>query len=82
MATSRPGRRDVQLTEKGRQTLFIKRCIDGLRAVSANPLAPLKAGVATFLSKKGHIAPNPSSGGYDITQKGRETLADIDPSAA
>jgi hypothetical protein len=53
-----------------------------LRAVSANPLAPLKAGVATFLSKKGHIAPNPSSGGYDITQKGRETLADIDPSAA
>lgn len=68
----------LALTEKGLQTLFVKRCIDGLRAVANDPLAPLDAGVATFLNKKGHIAPRPSSSGHDITQRGRECLADID----
>jgi hypothetical protein len=66
------------LTEKGQQTLFIKRCIDGLRAVADDPLATLDADVAMFLSKKGHIAPRASADGFDITQRGRESLADID----
>lgn len=70
-----------KLTEKGQQILFVKRCIDGLRTVAADPLAPLDADVATFLSKKGHIAPNAASTGFDITQRGRESLADIDAAA-
>ena len=68
----------LELTEKGRQTIFIKRCIEGLRAIAANPLTPLEADVAIFLNKKAHIVANPSNGGYDITQRGRETLTDID----
>ena len=68
----------LELTEKGSQTLFIKDCIDGLRAVSADPFASLDGGVVMFLNKKGHIAPNPTNDGYLITQRGQETLADID----
>lgn len=68
----------LALSEKGQQILFIKRCIDGLRAISTDPLAPLGTDVATFLGKKGHIAPRAAAGGFEITQKGRESLADID----
>lgn len=73
-------RKDGQLalTEQGQQTLFVKRCIDGLRAVANDPSAKLDAGVVTFLSKKGHIASNASQDGFEITQRGRECLADID----
>lgn len=66
------------LTEKGEQTLFVKRCIDGLRAVASDELATLDVEVATFLSRKGHIAPRTLSPGFDITQRGRESLEDID----
>lgn len=66
------------LTDKGKQTLFVKRCIDGLRTVASDPQAALANDVATFLGKKGHIVPNATTGGFDITQKGRESLADID----
>lgn len=72
----------LALTEKGEQTLFIKMCIDGLRAISTDPLAPLDADVATFLGKKGHIAANAATGGFDITRRGRESLADIDSKSA
>ncbi len=68
----------LALTEKGQQTLFVKECIDGLRAVSASPQAPLDTIVATFLCKKGHIEPQVPDGGFALTQRGRETLADID----
>lgn len=68
----------LALTEKGQQTLFIRRCIEGLRAIATDPLASLEADVATFLGKKGHIAPSVSSDGFDITQRGRESLADIE----
>jgi hypothetical protein len=68
----------LMLTEKGKQTLFVKRCIDGLRAVASDAQAPLDAGVVTFLSKKGHIVPKASSDGFELTQRGRESLADID----
>jgi hypothetical protein len=71
----------LALTEKGKQTLFIKSCIDGLRAISTDPLAALPADVATFLGRKGHIAANAATGGFDITQRGRESLADIDSSS-
>ena len=68
----------LAITEKGTQTLFVKDCIDGLRAVAADPHTKLKADVANFLGKKGHVTPRPSHDGFDITQKGRESLADID----
>jgi len=66
------------LTEKGQQTLFIKNCIDGLRAVATDPLASLDSTVVTFLRKKAHIDVEGVGGGYVLTERGRETLADID----
>ncbi|HJV76715.1 MAG TPA: hypothetical protein VJ654_21055 [Noviherbaspirillum sp.] len=72
----------LKLTEKGRQVLFVKRCIDGLRAVADDGLAKIDADVAAFLSRKGHIAPGASSQGFDITVRGRESLADIDSKIA
>ncbi|MGZ3253848.1 MAG: hypothetical protein ACXU7D_06030 [Burkholderiaceae bacterium] len=71
----------LALTEKGQQILFVKNCIDGLRAVASDPLARLDADVVTFLSKKGHITSR-EAGGFDISQKGRESLADIDATKA
>ena len=68
----------LTLTEKGQQTLFVQRCIDGLRAVSSDPLAKLDADVVTFLAKKGYITAEAVAGGFDITPRGRECLADID----
>lgn len=67
----------IAITDKGRQALVLKRCIDGLRSIASNPLAKLDGEVATFLGKKGHISPR-EEGGFAITQKGIESLADIE----
>lgn len=67
----------LSLTDKGRQVLFVKNCIDGLRAIANDPLAKLDQDVIAFLGKKGHIVSR-EAGGFDISQKGRESLADID----
>lgn len=80
VASSRDG--TFSLTEKGQQTLFVKRCIDGLRAVAnaavaAAAPAAVDADVATFLSRKGLIAPKAAGDGFDLTERGRESLADI-----
>lgn len=66
------------LTEKGQQTLFVKRCIDGLRAVAYAAPGSIDADVAAFLSRKGLIAPRTVGEGFDVTDRGRESLADID----
>ena len=66
----------VTLTEKGEQVLFLRRCVQALRALDADPLAPLDADVVQFLSRKSHIAPR-AEGGYELTPRGRESLADI-----
>ncbi|SFV14180.1 hypothetical protein [Pseudoduganella namucuonensis] len=68
----------ITITEKGQQALFLRRCILGLRAVSASADGDVKldADVAGFLGKKAHIVAR--EGGYDITDKGRESLADIE----
>ncbi|HYD94930.1 MAG TPA: hypothetical protein VEC01_06365 [Noviherbaspirillum sp.] len=66
------------LTEKGQQTLFVQRCIEGLRAVAYAAPGAIDADVATFLSRKGLIAPRTVGDGFDITERGRESLADID----
>lgn len=72
---SREGK--VALTEKGRQILFLRRCIQSLRALAADPAAPVDADVALFLGKKSHIAAL-EGGGHAVTEKGLASLADID----
>jgi hypothetical protein len=67
----------ISLTDKGEQTLFLRRCILGLRAIAADPASPLDADVALFLGKKSHIVAR-AEGGFDISDKGRESLDDIE----
>lgn len=74
ISVARNGR--IALTEAGQQALFLRRCILALRAVAAGGDAALDDDVANFLGKKSHIVPR--DGGYDITDKGRESLADIE----
>ena len=66
------------VTDKARTMLFIKHCIDGMRAVASDPMAALANDVKTFLGKKGHIEPRAEGGGFELTLRGRESLADID----
>lgn len=73
----------LTLTEKGQQTLFLKQCINGLRAIdaaSATATTTLSDDVALFLAKKGHITRD-ANGRFSLTVRGRESLADIDASA-
>jgi hypothetical protein len=70
----------VALTDKGRQVLFLRRCIIGLRALSQDANAPIGGDVVQFLSMKSHIAPL-ADGGFSVTDKGRESLADIEAAA-
>ncbi len=72
---ARDGR--VALTEKGRQVLFLRRCISTLRALATDAASPVDADVALFLQKKSHIAAQ-EEGGFTVTERGRESLADID----
>ena len=67
----------LSITDKAQQLLFVRRCINGLRAIAADPLAPLEKDVAYFLGKKAHIIARDSGEGYDISDKGRESLVDI-----
>jgi hypothetical protein len=68
----------LELTENGAQILFIKQCIDGLRAIATDTSTVLPTTIATFLGKKGHIAVNPETGVLEISERGRECLTDID----
>jgi hypothetical protein len=67
---------EVALTDKGQEKLFLRRCIRTLRALSADPLAPIDADVIHFLSRKSHIAAR-EEGGFLLTEKGSESLDDI-----
>jgi Mn-dependent DtxR family transcriptional regulator len=73
---ARDGR--LSITDKAQQVLFVRRCIQGLRAVAADPLSVLAPDIAYFLGKKAHIVARTPDAGYDITEKGRESLADMD----
>ena len=70
----------LTLTEKGQQTLFLKQCIDGLRAIDTDASTVLRTDVAQFLAKKGHIELVDDTR-FILTVRGRESLADIDASA-
>ncbi len=71
-----------ELTEKGAEALFIKHCITGLRAVAVDADARLDGKAAAFLARKGYVMAGPTPGHFEVTDKGRECLADIDASAA
>jgi hypothetical protein len=73
---ARDGR--LSITDKAQQVLFVRRCIQGLRAVATDPLSVLAPDIAYFLGKKAHIVARSPDAGYDITEKGRESLADMD----
>jgi len=66
----------VSLSAKGEEVLFLRRCIQALRALDADPVTVLDQDVAQFLHRKSHIAAR-EEGGYALTDRGRESLADI-----
>ena len=65
------------LTDKGMEVLFLRRCVNALRALAADPAAALDADVAAFLMRKSHIVER-AEGGFEVTARGQESLADID----
>lgn len=70
--------RDVaELTDKGKEVLFLRRCVNALRALADDPDHPVEPDVAYFLVRKSHVAER-AGGGFDVTAKGRETIADLD----
>jgi Mn-dependent DtxR family transcriptional regulator len=66
----------LALTEKGQEVLFLRRCIEALRALERDPASAVDEDVLQFLGRKSHIAAR-EGGGYDLTERGRESLADI-----
>ena len=64
------------LTEQGTEMLFLRRCVQALRALEADPTAAVDGDVVQFLGRKSHIVARPE-GGFDLTARGRESLADI-----
>lgn len=67
----------LTLTEKGEEVLFLRRCVTGLRAVAQDPMAALDDDVLRFLNRKSHLMPL-EAGGHALSEKGRESLADIE----
>ncbi|MEW6024251.1 MAG: hypothetical protein AB1807_19170 [Pseudomonadota bacterium] len=74
VAYARNGRLD--LTEKGQQVLFLRGCVEALKALTQDTSAPVAPDVAQFLMRKSHIAAR-EEGGFEVTAKGQESLADI-----
>jgi Mn-dependent DtxR family transcriptional regulator len=66
----------LSLSAKGQEVLFLRRCIEALRALEQDPASALDEDVVQFLGRKSHIAAR-EGGGYDLTDRGRESLADI-----
>jgi len=74
IAYARDGK--VEMTEKGQQVLFLRSCVEALTALAQDPAATVAGDVAQFLVRKSHIAPR-EEGGFDVTPRGLESLADI-----
>jgi Mn-dependent DtxR family transcriptional regulator len=70
----------LALTEKGQEVLFLRRCVEALHALERDPASALDDDVVQFLSRKSHIAAR-EGGGYELTERGRESLADISAQA-
>lgn len=74
IAYARDGK--VELTEKGQQVLFLRACIEALTALAQDPAATVPGDVAQFLIRKSHLAAR-DDGGFEVTARGLESLADI-----
>ncbi|WP_410499517.1 hypothetical protein [Chitinibacter sp. S2-10] len=68
----------LQITELGKQTIFMTLCIDSLRMLKNDPLVKINGEALAFLLRKGHIETREGMEGHFITSKGEESLADID----
>ncbi|WP_373973679.1 hypothetical protein NT239_08410 [Chitinibacter sp. SCUT-21] len=68
----------LQITELGKQTLFMAVCIDALRLLRSDPVARVNGEALAFLLRKGHLETREGEVGHFITSKGEESLADID----
>ena len=66
----------VALTDKGQELLFLRRAVRAMQALASDPLAPVDADVVHFLGRKSHILER-ADGGFELTAKGRDSLADI-----
>lgn len=66
----------IFLTDAGKERLFLRRCVLALKSLVELTGEPIEADVALFLGKKSHIAE--VDGVVVITDKGRESLADIE----
>jgi Mn-dependent DtxR family transcriptional regulator len=66
----------LSLSAKGQEVLFLRRCVEALRALEKDPASALDEDVVQFLGRKSHIAAR-EGGGYELTERGRESLADI-----
>lgn len=68
----------LQITELGKQTIFMALCIDSLRQLKVNPSLKINGEALAFLLRKGHLETREGEVGHFITTKGEESLADID----
>ncbi|QZA77573.1 hypothetical protein K4H28_15055 [Deefgea tanakiae] len=68
----------LQITDLGKQTIFMALCIDSLRQLKANPTLKINGEALAFLLRKGHLETREGEVGHFITTKGEESLADID----
>lgn len=66
----------IILTDAGKERLFLRRCVLALKSLVEQSGEAIDADVALFLGKKSHIAE--VDGVVVITDKGRESLADIE----
>jgi len=66
----------IILTDLGKERLFLRRCVLALKSLVDQTGEAIDADVAMFLGKKSHIAE--VDGVVAITEKGRESLADIE----
>ncbi len=68
----------LQITELGRQTLFMELCIAALRLIKVDPAVKINGEALAFLLRKSNIEKHEGEAGYFITTKGEASLADID----
>ncbi|QLG88976.1 hypothetical protein HQ393_12420 [Chitinibacter bivalviorum] len=68
----------LQITPLGKEFIFMTLCIDSLRLLKIDPTVKINGEALAFLLRKGHVEIREAEVGHFITQKGEESLADID----
>ena len=62
----------LALTPQGTELLFLRRCVQALRALEADPAASVDDDVVQFLSRKSHIAARAEAAGFICVSAGLE----------